>query len=94
LIQELSITAVENKILCPHLVLAVTVKGIGEVEIGEVMKTPSDRLEVSFDMKMRVIAYWKVVIQRVGDGIPLYLQFAYRNMKGFLTSYSEVNKRG
>ncbi|KAH9291961.1 hypothetical protein KI387_042849 [Taxus chinensis] len=58
----------------------VNIKGFGEVDVEEVMKMPKEHLEVAFEMKARVVSYWKVVVQRVGDGIPMYLQFVYQNL--------------
>lgn len=58
----------------------ILIEGMGEVNVAEVMKISTDQLEVVLDMKMRLVAYWKVVIQRVGDRIPLYLQYVYQNL--------------
>eukprot|EP01018_Ginkgo_biloba_P019764 Gb_28396 [translate_table: standard] len=52
----------------------MVIDGIGEVNLEQVPL--SDHLEAAFDMKMRV-AYWKVVILRLADGIPSHLQFVY-----------------
>lgn len=58
----------------------VSIEGIGEVDLTELMKISKDQLEAAFDMKMRLTAYRKVIIQRVGDRIPLYLQYVCKSL--------------
>eukprot|EP01018_Ginkgo_biloba_P005548 Gb_28425 [translate_table: standard] len=58
----------------------VAIDGIGEVDVTEAMEMASDRVEEAYNMQMSVVAYWKVVILRLGDGIPLHLQFILRNL--------------
>eukprot|EP01018_Ginkgo_biloba_P008206 Gb_25653 [translate_table: standard] len=56
----------------------MVINGIRDVNIEQVPL--SDHMEVAFDMKIRVVAYWKVVILRLANGIPLHLMLI-RNVK-------------
>eukprot|EP01018_Ginkgo_biloba_P005509 Gb_23312 [translate_table: standard] len=58
----------------------VTIDGIGELDVSEAMEMNSNRVQEAYVMKMTVMAYWQVVLMRLGDGIPLHLQFVYRNL--------------
>jgi len=58
----------------------VVLDGVGEVDVSEILEVPTERVEEAYDMQMSVIAYWNVVTLRMGDGIPLYLQFICRNL--------------
>eukprot|EP01018_Ginkgo_biloba_P014583 Gb_29923 [translate_table: standard] len=53
----------------------VAIDGIGELEVSKALEMDRDRVEEEYYMQMSVVAYWKVVIPRLGDGIPLHLQF-------------------
>ncbi|KAH9290598.1 hypothetical protein KI387_034715 [Taxus chinensis] len=55
-----------------------SIDGFGEVKLENIKE--DDQLQAAFDMKMSVVAYWKVVIFRLADGIPLHLRFVYRKM--------------
>lgn len=51
-----------------------------EVDVSEIMYFPPDRVKQAYDMQMSLMAYWKVVTLRMGDGIPLRLQFVCKKL--------------
>ncbi|CAN6587014.1 unnamed protein product [Malus baccata var. baccata] len=57
----------------------ITIEGIGEVEIGVLRKYPHV-LAQAYDLKMRMIAYWKVVLRRLVDSMALHLQLSVFNL--------------
>lgn len=63
-----------------HSGMTMAVEGFGEVDVSDIMGVPMDRVEAAYDMQMSVLAYWKVVTLRMGDGIPLYLQFVCKTL--------------
>lgn len=58
---------------------AVKIEGMGEIDLQKVPKT-SDQLEAAFEMKMSLMAYWRVVKIRLADDIPLHLRFVFQKM--------------
>ncbi|KAH9320939.1 hypothetical protein KI387_015578 [Taxus chinensis] len=60
----------------------VVVEDFGEMEVGDLMELPAERVQEAYEMQMSLAAYWKVVTLRMGDGIPLHLQFVCRNLVG------------
>ncbi|KAK9912638.1 hypothetical protein M0R45_036491 [Rubus argutus] len=53
----------------------INVEGIGEVEVGVLRQYPHV-LSQAFDLKMRMTAYWKVVLRRLVDYMALHLQLS------------------
>ena len=53
---------------------------IGEVEVAGLRKYTLDLVSQAFDMKMRMIAYWKVVLRRLVDSMALHLQLSVTNL--------------
>ncbi|KAM5551523.1 hypothetical protein ABKV19_026389 [Rosa sericea] len=53
----------------------ISVEGIGEVEVGVLWQYPQV-LSQAFDLKMRMTAYWKVVLRRLVDCMALHLQLS------------------
>ncbi|KAK9912630.1 hypothetical protein M0R45_036483 [Rubus argutus] len=53
----------------------IYVEGIGEVEVGVLRRYPHV-LSQAFDLKMRMTAYWKVVLRRLVDSMALHLQLS------------------
>ena len=51
-----------------------------DVDVSDIMDVPSERVGEAYDMQMSIMAYWKVVTLRMGDGIPLRLQFVCRKL--------------
>ncbi|CAK9136890.1 unnamed protein product [Ilex paraguariensis] len=57
----------------------ITIDGFGEVEVGHLKSFPSIR-DQAFDIKMRITAYWKIVLKRLVDSMALNLQFSVNNL--------------
>eukprot|EP00262_Sarcandra_glabra_P010529 TRINITY_DN25819_c0_g1_i1.p1 TRINITY_DN25819_c0_g1~~TRINITY_DN25819_c0_g1_i1.p1 ORF type:complete len:682 (+),score=98.90 TRINITY_DN25819_c0_g1_i1:62-2107(+) len=51
------------------------IKGLGDIEIGH-LRGQSSTVGQAFDMKMRITAYWKVVMLRLVDSVALHLLFS------------------
>ncbi|CAB4286012.1 unnamed protein product [Prunus armeniaca] len=57
----------------------VAIEGIGEVEVSVLRQFPHV-LGQAFDLKMRMTAYWKVVLRRFVDCMALHLQLSVSNL--------------
>ncbi|KAM1078868.1 hypothetical protein ACFX2J_013608 [Malus domestica] len=57
----------------------IAIEGIGEVEVGVLRKYPHV-LAQAYDLKMRMTAYWKVVLRRFVDFMALHLQLSVFNL--------------
>ncbi|KAF9589580.1 hypothetical protein IFM89_025863 [Coptis chinensis] len=55
------------------------INGYGEVEIGHLKGYPLI-VEQAFDMRMRITAYWKIVLKRMLDNLALHLLFNVQNL--------------
>ncbi|CAL9004557.1 unnamed protein product [Prunus brigantina] len=66
--------------LGPHTEMKINVEGIGMVEVGGLMKYPHSLLSEAFDLKMRMTAYWNVVLKRLIDSMALHLQLSVSNL--------------
>ncbi|PQQ06083.1 dynamin-related protein 4C-like [Prunus yedoensis var. nudiflora] len=66
--------------LGPHTEIKINVEGIGMVEVGRLMKYPHVLLSQAFDLKMRMTAYWNVVLRRLIDSMALHLQLSVSNL--------------
>ncbi|XP_021822547.1 dynamin-related protein 4C-like [Prunus avium] len=56
------------------------IDGIGEIEIEGLRKYTHVDLSLAFDLKMRMTAYWKVVLRRLVDCMALHLQLTVANL--------------
>ncbi|CAE5962713.1 unnamed protein product [Arabidopsis arenosa] len=56
-----------------------TLTGFGNVSISHLRKYDAQLLRQAFDMKMRIAAYWSIVVRRIVDNLALYLQFSVKN---------------
>ncbi|KAJ6416097.1 hypothetical protein OIU84_004824 [Salix udensis] len=56
------------------------IKGLGEVAIAGLRKYEKPILLQAFDLKMRMTAYWKIVLRRMVDFMALHLQFCAQNL--------------
>ncbi|CAB4268295.1 unnamed protein product [Prunus armeniaca] len=56
------------------------VEGIGEIEFEGLRKYTHVDLSQAFDLKMRMTAYWKVVLRRLVDCMALHLQLTVANL--------------
>ncbi|KAG5539887.1 hypothetical protein RHGRI_020192 [Rhododendron griersonianum] len=57
----------------------IMIEGFGEIEVGH-LRGHSDVREQAFDMKMRITAYWKVVLKRLVDSMALHLLLHVLNL--------------
>ena len=57
----------------------VKLKGFGEIEV-EKLRQPPHVLQQAFDMKMRMTAYWKIVLKRLVDFMALHLLLSVGNL--------------
>ncbi|KAL5577038.1 hypothetical protein UlMin_018737 [Ulmus minor] len=57
----------------------VNLEGYGEIEIGHLRQFPH-LLHQAFDLRMRMIAYWKIVLRRLVDVMALHLQYSVHNL--------------
>ncbi|KAH7862586.1 hypothetical protein Vadar_006815 [Vaccinium darrowii] len=58
----------------------ITIEGFGEIEVGHLRGHNSDVRDQAFDMKMRITAYWKVVLKRFVDNMALHLLLSVQNL--------------
>ncbi|KAG5583120.1 hypothetical protein H5410_053747 [Solanum commersonii] len=63
----------------PGKVSVVSLKGLGEIDVGHLRKHLG-LVQQGFDMKMRVIAYWKIVLMRLVDSMALHMMFTIQKM--------------
>ncbi|KAL8150545.1 hypothetical protein V2J09_020353 [Rumex salicifolius] len=55
------------------------IDGFWEVDVAHI-RAHKDVAQQAFDMKMRVTAYWKVVLRRVVDSVALHLLYSVQNL--------------
>ncbi|OAY42486.1 dynamin-related protein 4C [Manihot esculenta] len=55
------------------------IAGIGEVEVGNI-RASQNVLHQAFDLRMRMTAYWKIVLRRLVDYMALHLQYSVQNL--------------
>ncbi|KAM1064329.1 hypothetical protein ACFX2I_028333 [Malus domestica] len=58
----------------------IVIEGIGEVEVEGLRKYKRVDLSQAYDLKMRMTAYWKVVLKRLVDSMALHLQLNVANL--------------
>ncbi|XP_015072243.1 dynamin-related protein 4C-like [Solanum pennellii] len=57
----------------------ISLEGIGVIDVGHLRKH-LDVVQQAFDLKMRMMAYWKIVLMRLVDSMALHIMFSIRNM--------------
>lgn len=57
----------------------VNIEGFGQIDVGHLRDYPGVRDE-AFDLKMRLTAYWNVVLKRMVDSIVLHLLLALKKL--------------
>ncbi|KNA26002.1 hypothetical protein SOVF_001470 [Spinacia oleracea] len=67
------------KIVQGNKVTSMEIEGVGSVDLAHVEKYKDVALQ-AFDMKMRMISYWKIVLKRLTDSMALYLLFSIHNL--------------
>ncbi|KAJ7968793.1 Dynamin-related protein 4C [Quillaja saponaria] len=55
-------------------------KGIGMVDVGFLEHYSNNVLQQAFDLKVRMIAYWKIVLKRLIDYMALHLQYNIKHL--------------
>nr|XP_043628834.1 dynamin-related protein 4C-like [Erigeron canadensis] len=53
----------------------LNLEGYGMINFSHLMKVPENTRDQAFDLKMRMAAYWKIVLKRMVDSVALQLQF-------------------
>ncbi|XP_010417984.1 PREDICTED: dynamin-related protein 4C-like [Camelina sativa] len=59
---------------------SLTAYGFGEVTVSHLRTYDAQLLRQAFDMKVRITAYWTIVVRRIVDNLALYLQFSVKNL--------------
>ncbi|XVF30522.1 hypothetical protein REPUB_Repub16aG0065200 [Reevesia pubescens] len=57
----------------------VNLEGFGKIEVGHLRQHPN-AVQQAFNLKMRMTAYWKIVLQRLVDSMALHLQYSVHNL--------------
>ncbi|XVF30397.1 hypothetical protein REPUB_Repub16aG0053700 [Reevesia pubescens] len=57
----------------------VNLEGFGDIEVGHLRQHPNV-VQQAFDLKMRMTAYWKIVLKRLVDSMALHLQYSVHNL--------------
>ncbi|KAJ4956977.1 hypothetical protein NE237_013760 [Protea cynaroides] len=56
------------------------IEGVGEVEVKHLRGYNQAVLEKAFDMRMRINAYWEIVLQRMVDNFAHHLMYSVQNL--------------
>ncbi|XP_020582157.1 dynamin-related protein 4C-like [Phalaenopsis equestris] len=56
------------------------VKVVGEVDVAHLRGIRDVVVEQAFDMRMRLISYWKIVVLRLVDGLALHVSYAVKKL--------------
>ncbi|EOY09967.1 Dynamin related protein 4C [Theobroma cacao] len=57
----------------------VSLEGFGDIEV-EHLRQHRNVLDQAFDLKVRMTAYWKIVLRRLVDSMALHLQYSVHNL--------------
>ncbi|KAM7269636.1 hypothetical protein ACFE04_025133 [Oxalis oulophora] len=60
--------------------LKVNIEGFANIEVSHLRNYSDQVLHQAFDLKVRMIAYWKILLRRLVDNIALHLQFTLHNL--------------
>ncbi|CAA7040654.1 unnamed protein product [Microthlaspi erraticum] len=74
--QESFVAAVRNN----SSTYPINAYGFVNVGLAHLRKYDSNLLRQAFDMKVRVDAYWTIVVRRIVDNLAMYLQFSVNNL--------------
>ncbi|KMT13706.1 hypothetical protein BVRB_4g080880 [Beta vulgaris subsp. vulgaris] len=61
------------------VITEMEIEGLGMVDLGH-LKNYKHLAQQAFDMKMRMMSYWKIVLERLVDSMSLYLLFSIQNL--------------
>ncbi|KAK4375545.1 hypothetical protein RND71_006222 [Anisodus tanguticus] len=56
-----------------------SLEGVGDIDVGHLRKH-IDVVQQAFELKMRMTAYWKIVLMRLVDYMALYIMFSLQKM--------------
>ncbi|KAI3708530.1 hypothetical protein L2E82_37736 [Cichorium intybus] len=59
---------------------AFSMEVYGTIDIEHLLGVPANKRDQAFDLKMRMTAYWKIVLRRMVDWIALELRFVIQKM--------------
>ncbi|KAL2343244.1 hypothetical protein Fmac_004529 [Flemingia macrophylla] len=68
-----------NEVLKKEEPSHVNLEGVGMIEVGHLRQHPS-KLRQAFDLKARMISYWKIVQRRLIDNVALHLMLSLNNL--------------
>ncbi|KAL2238233.1 UNVERIFIED_CONTAM: Dynamin-related protein 4C [Sesamum indicum] len=57
----------------------IQIEGLGEVNVAH-LRNHMGIAEEAFDLRMRLMAYWKIVLRRLVDSMALHLLFSIQNL--------------
>ncbi|XP_060175730.1 dynamin-related protein 4C-like [Lycium barbarum] len=57
----------------------INLEEVGEINVGHLRKH-LDVVQQAFDLKMRIMAYWKILLMRLVDSMALHIMFSIQNM--------------
>lgn len=63
----------------PRKPSVINLEGVGEIDVGHLRKHLGS-VQQAFDMKMRITAYWKLVLMRMVDFMALHIMFSLQKM--------------
>ncbi|PWA66765.1 dynamin central domain-containing protein [Artemisia annua] len=74
----------------------ITIEGYGIIHIGHLKSVAANTRDQAFDLKMRMTAYWKIVLKRLVDWVVLQLRFLIQKVvnKEIEVEMHEVIVRG
>ncbi|GKG03346.1 dynamin-related protein 4C-like protein [Tanacetum coccineum] len=74
----------------------LTVEGYGDINIRHLYGVAANTRDQAFDLKMRMTAYWKIVLKRLVDWVALQLRFLIQKVvnKEIEMEMNEVIVRG
>ncbi|XP_060671195.1 dynamin-related protein 4C-like [Ziziphus jujuba] len=70
---------------------SIKLEGFGDIEVGH-LKQYAHVLEQAFDLRMRMTAYWKIVLRRLVDSMALHLQLSVKNLVNKDLEFEIVNE--
>lgn len=57
----------------------IMIDGLGQIEVGH-LRQHHAIAQQAFDLKMRMIAYWEIVLRRLVDSMALHINFSIQNL--------------
>ena len=69
-----------NEVLSEQQPSHVNLEGVGSIDVSHLRQYSSAVLDQAFDLKVRMISYWKIVQKRLIDTIALHLMLSIHNL--------------